>query len=117
MEQMSIQEFYSTLNDKQRYDVFTALRGPDQNKRQRDAIKRDTTEVIRHRIANVVGIDGVGVPHRPADGVIILDPGYGFAADWAEWGHFYQHIIAAATALRIPVFKLNIDAWHARYGR
>ena len=98
-------EEWKALTHKQRWDVVSALRGPDLFKDiHSDAIKYLSTAVIRHAVREVFPVNSAVVNRK---NTICVVPSH------HAWAHFASHIVDAAKVLDIPYVIGEFTGPHA----
>lgn len=104
-------EAWEALSGKAKWDVMSAMRGPDLGNSQAETIKWLSTAVLRSRMSAAIRVGGMvnddlcGVIMPPA-----LSP-----SPYIPWwsAHFFAHVKDAANWLDVPVWKLNPDRYYA----
>ncbi len=102
-------EFWKALTSKQRWDVLTAMRGPDL--KPGCGLKWFTTAVLRLVTRDVLRQDGTSAQINGQIPWVTVSPSglpSGFMVGF-EYKHFAQHVIDAANILKVPV--VNVDHW------
>ena len=106
------------LNDKGRWDVMVAMRGPDSF--YGETLKWFTTSVLRGRVRRVFRVGGSVNPDLK---LVILPTSMGLeinkGKDKRGWNahHFIEHIEQAANWLHIPILWIKPDIWHHAFSQ
>lgn len=105
--------FWEALNEKAKWDVKVALRGPDSY--YGETLKWYTTSVIRGHMRKVFRVGGT--VNSDLKLVILPLSSYGgnpIKKDKTSWNctHFIEHVETAAVWLKIPVIHIPPTLWH-----
>ena len=90
---------WAAFTDKQRWDVITALRGPDMGG---SLLKLLTTAVIRGEVQSVLRTDGTSAMVVEQPRVVLLPAGYANPS----MSHFCGHVADAASVLGLPIGRV-----------
>ena len=101
---------WESLNDKAKWDIKVALRGPDSY--YGETLKWFTTSVIRGHVRKVFRVGGT--VNKDLNLVILPDNDSDRTATKEKWNasHFTGHITSAAEWLNIPILHIPAKEWH-----
>ncbi len=102
---------WKAFNPKTRWDIITALRGPDLQGKVGQRLKWLTTAVIRHKMWNVAKPEGGSAMTNEELPCVVLPEGNGLSGLGLGTGfdssHFCGHIAEAAVFLNIPHISMT----------
>ena len=101
---------WDKMPEKAQWDIKVALRGPDVYRS--DIIKWFTTSVIRGRVRKVMRVGGAVNDDLKC---VVLPNGRRTKERETEnawnYGHFVEHVQAAASWLNVPIIYIPADTW------
>lgn len=94
---------WEALSPKEKWDVMSALRGPDLHPSW--MVKYFSTSVIRHAMSKVIRVGGLV---NDAIGVVFIPTGASCSLIPSNFdaGHFFTHVTEAARILKIPTYSI-----------